>query len=263
MMKGKKGIIFGVANKRSIAWGIARELLESGAEVAFAYFGERLRDGLEKLIAEYPDSNCRLYECDASNDEQVEAVAKQFEGDYGKCDFLVHSIAFADKNALSGDFYTVKRDAFLQAIDVSAYTLVSITRAFVPLLNEGASVLALSYLGGVKVVKNYNTMGVAKATLEACVRYLASDLGSQKIRVNAISAGPVNTLAARGIPGFTNMLKVHRLVAPLGENTTADEVGKAGFFLLSPMSSGMTAEIMYVDGGYSQMGLAGMEAYNL
>jgi len=261
IMKGKKGIVFGVANQRSIAWGIAQKLMENGAEVAFSYFGDRIKGTLDKLLVDHPE--CKMYDCDASDEDQIQRVADQFKADFGTCDFIVHSIAFADKSYLEGDFLSTPKNVFLQAMDISAYTLVSMTRAFAPFLNPGASVLALTYLGSEKVVHNYNVMGVAKAALEACVRYLANDLGPKGIRVNAISAGPVNTLAARGVSDFTQLLKIHRRVAPLRENTTPEHAGGAGLFLLSDLSNGITGEIMYVDGGYNITAVGPLEAYNL
>ncbi|HSQ43304.1 MAG TPA: enoyl-ACP reductase [Fibrobacteraceae bacterium] len=261
MMNGKKGIVFGVANQRSIAWGIAQKLMENGAEVAFSYFGDRLKGTLEKLLADKP--NAKLYDCDASDESQIQATAERFKADFGSCDFIVHSIAFADKTYLEGEFLPTPKQVFLQAIDISAYTLVAITRAFEPILNPGSSIVALTYLGSQRVVLNYNVMGVAKATLEACVRYLANDLGPKGIRVNAISAGPVNTLAARGISDFTHLLKIHRKVAPLRANTTPEQVGGAGLFLLSELAVGVTGEILYVDGGYNTMAVGAMDAYNL
>jgi enoyl-[acyl-carrier protein] reductase I len=248
-MKGKKGIIFGVANDRSIAWGIAKKLLENGAEAAFSYNGERLKRNLDKLLQDYPES--KLYDCDVSSEENILRVAEQYKADVGACDFLVHAIGFADKSYLEGQFLPTPKDVFMQAMDISAYSLVSLTRAFKPMMAKGSSVLALTYLGSEKVVQNYNVMGVAKAALEAIVRYLAYDLGPEGIRVNAISAGPVNTLAARGISDFTSLLKIHSRTAPLRENTTPEHVGGAAYFLLSDLSCGVTSEIMYVDGGYN------------
>ncbi|MDR3000308.1 MAG: enoyl-ACP reductase [Fibromonadaceae bacterium] len=259
-MKGKKGIIFGVANDRSIAWGIAKKLLDDGAEVAFSYNGERLKRNLEKLLQDYP--GCKLYDCDVSNEENISTVAQQYKADVGKCDFLVHAVGFADRTYLEGQFLPTPKDAFMQAMDVSAYSLVSLTRAFKPLMSSGSSVLALTYLGSEKVVQNYNVMGVAKAALEAMVRYLAYDLGPEGIRVNAISAGPVNTLAARGISDFTDLLKIHRKIAPLRENTTPEHVGGAAYFLLSDLSCGVTSEIMYVDGGYNTVTVGPISAYD-
>jgi enoyl-[acyl-carrier protein] reductase I len=235
--------------------------MENGAEVAFSYYGDRIKATLDKLLADKPEA--KLYDCDCGDEAQIEKVADQFQADFGSCDFIVHSIAFADKSYLEGEFLPTPKSVFLQAIDISAYTLVSITRSFRPFLNPGASILAMSYLGAEKVVQNYNVMGVAKAALEACVRYLASDLGPHGIRVNAISAGPVNTLAARGISDFTHLLKIHRKVAPMRENTTPEHVGGAGLFLLSDLSCGVTGEIMYVDGGYNVTAVGSLDAYNL
>lgn len=262
-MKGKKGIVFGVANQRSIAWGISQRLLDAGAEVAFSYMGERLKPSIEKLLSEYPNNTSKLYECDASQEEQIYKVADQFKADYGQCDFIVHSIAFANKEYLSGNFYDTPKEAYLQALDISAYTLLAMTRAFMPMMTAGSSILALTYLGSEKVVQNYNVMGVAKAALEANVRYLAHNLGPHGIRVNAISAGPVNTLAARGISDFTDLLKIHRKMAPLRENTTPEHVGGAGYFLLSEMAKGITGEIMFVDGGYNTIAVGPIDAYNM
>lgn len=259
-MKGKKGIVFGVANNRSIAWGIAKKLLDMGADVAFSYMGERTRANIEKLLVDYP--GCKLYDCDVSDESQIQKVAEQYRAEVGQCDFLVHAVAFADKSYLDGMFLPTPKEVFLQAMDISAYSLVSMTRAFEPMMAPGSSVLALTYLGSEKVVHNYNVMGVAKAALEACVRYLAYDLGPKGIRVNAISAGPVNTLAARGISDFTDLLKIHRRVAPLRENTIPEQVGGAGYFLLSELSCGVTSEIMYVDGGYNTIAVGPIEAYN-
>ena len=259
-MKGKKGIIFGVANDRSIAWGIAKKLLDDGAEVAFSYNGERLKRNLDKILQNHP--GCKLYDCDVSNEENVLKVAEQYKAEVGQCDFLVHAIGFANKDYLKGAFLPTPKDVFLQAMDVSAYSLVSLTRAFKPSMAKGCSILALTYLGSEKVVQNYNVMGVAKAALEAIVRYLAYDLGKDGIRVNAISAGPVTTLAARGISDFTDLVKIHRKIAPLHETTTLEHIGGAAYFLLSELSSGVTSEIMYVDGGYNTVAVGPMAAYD-
>jgi enoyl-[acyl-carrier protein] reductase I len=260
-MKGKKGIIFGVANDRSIAWGIAKKLMDDGAEVAFSYNGERLKRNLDKLLQEHPE--CKLYDCDVSSEENILKVAGQYKADVGQCDFLVHAIGFADKSYLEeGKFLPTPKDVFLQAMDISAYSFISLTRAFKPAMVKGCSVLALTYLGSEKVVQNYNVMGVAKAALESSVRYLAYELGSEGIRVNAISAGPVNTLAARGISDFTDLVKIHRKIAPLRENTTLEHIGGAAYFLLSDLSCGVTSEIMYVDGGYNTVTVGPISAYD-
>jgi enoyl-[acyl-carrier protein] reductase I len=263
LMKGKKGIVFGVANQRSIAWGIAKELLDAGADVAFAFLGERTKPVLQKLVADYADRDCKFYECDASDEAQLQSIKEQYEQDYGQCDFLVHSIAYADKDCLGGKFFDVTKESFLRSIDISAYSLVAMCRIFYPLMKPGSTILALSFLGAVRVIQNYNTMGVSKAALEACLRYMANDLGPVGIRVNAISAGPVNTLAARGISKFTDMLKVHRNIAPMRDNTTNSQVGKSALYLLSDMSQGVTGEIHYVDGGFAMVALGNFEGYNL
>lgn len=255
LLEGKTGIVFGVANKRSIAWGIAQSLAREGMRLAFTYQGERLKENVEALTSTIPGS--LLVQCDVTNDADVEAVYAEVDREFGRLDALLHSIAFAPKEDLEREFVQTSRDGFKTAHDISAYSLVSLTRAALPLFEKagGGSVLALSYYGAQKAVEGYNVMGVAKASLEASVRYLASNLGPQNIRVNAISAGPVNTLAARGIKGFTGMLKHHADRAPLRRNVELEELGNAGLFLLSPMSSAITGEIMFVDCGYNIVGL--------
>ena len=261
LMKGKKGIIFGVANQRSIAWAIAQSMISQGAEVAFAYLNERLRPTVEKLTKDIP--NVKLYECDVTKPETITSTFEGLKNDFGSIDFLVHSIAFADKEDLGGSFRETSREGFSMACDISAYSLISLANAAEPIMNDGGSILALTYLGSVKACYNYNVMGVAKAALEANVRYLAVDLGERGIRVNALSAGPIKTLAARGIPGFSNFLKIHEKTAPLKRCTTVEEVGDVGLFLCSDLSRGMTAEVLYVDGGFSQVGVGPLESYNL
>lgn len=251
LLEGKTGIVFGVANRRSIAWGIAQALSREGMRLAFTYQGERLRDGVEALTSTLPGS--LLLPCDVSSDEAVQAVFQQVDAEFGRLDALVHSVAFAPREDLEGDFVNTSREGFKVAHDISAYSLVGLTRAALPLFerNGGGSVLALSYYGAVKAVPGYNLMGVAKASLEASVRYLAANLGPRNIRVNGLSAGPVNTLAARGIKGFTEMMRHHADRAPLRRNVELEEVGNAAMFLLSPLASGITGEIMYVDCGYN------------
>ena len=260
LMAGKKGVILGVANHRSIAWGIAKSLKAQGAEVAFTYLNERMKSGVEKLTSEIEGVN--LYECDVTKPETIEATFKGIEQDLGKIDFVVHSLAFANKDELDGEFLNTSSEGFDLACGISAFSLVSITKAALPILNEGASIVALTYLGADKIVTNYNVMGVAKAALEASVRYLANDLGPKGVRVNAISAGPVKTLAAKGISNFSKLLKIHEQVAPLRHNTTIEEVGDVGMFLCSDLSRGITAEVMYVDGGYRQIAVGPLTAYN-
>jgi enoyl-[acyl-carrier protein] reductase I len=255
MLEGKTGIVFGVANKRSIAWAIAQALAREGMQLAFTYQGERLKDNVDELTSAIP--NAVVMPCDVTKDEEIETVFKEFGDRFGRLDALLHSVAFAPKEELEGDFINTSRDGFKVSHDISAYSLVALSRAALPLFEKsgGGSVLALTYLGATKAVEGYNVMGVAKASLEASVRYLAANLGPKNVRVNALSAGPVNTLAARGIKGFTTMLKHHAERAPLRRNVELAEIGNAGLFLLSPMSSAITGEVMFVDCGYNIVGL--------
>ena len=255
LLEGKTGIIFGVANKRSIAWAIAQALSAAGMRLAFTYQGERLKETVEGLTAGIDDAV--LLPCDVTSDEEIAAVFEEIGSKFGTLDALVHSVAYAPKEELEGEFINTSRQGFLTAHDISAYSLVALTRAAMPLMEKagGGSVLALTYYGAEKAVEGYNVMGVAKASLEASVRYLAANLGPRNIRVNAISAGPVNTLAARGIRGFTGMLKHHAERAPLRRGVELVEIGNAGLFLISGMSAAMTGEIMFVDCGYNIVGL--------
>jgi enoyl-[acyl-carrier protein] reductase I len=255
LLQGKTGIIFGVANKRSIAWAIAQALAREGMRLAFTYQGERLKEGVESLSSTLQGS--MLLPCDVTNDAEIESVFRAVDEKFGRLDTLVHSVAFAPKEDLENEFLKTSRDGFKTAHDISAYSLVALTRAAAPMMlkNGGGSVLALTYYGAQKAVEGYNVMGVAKASLEASVRYLAANLGPQNIRVNAISAGPVNTLAARGIKGFTGMLHHHAEKAPLRRNVELEEIANAGLFLVSSMSSGITGEVMFVDAGYNIVGL--------
>jgi enoyl-[acyl-carrier protein] reductase I len=255
LLEGKTGVVFGVANKRSIAWAIAQALAREGMRLAFTYQGERLKENVAELAATIPNSP--VLECDVTKDADVANVFQQVDQEFGRLDAIVHSVAFAPKEDLENEFVKTSREGFKTAHDISAYSLVSMTNAALPLFEKsgGGAVLALSYLGAVKAVDGYNVMGVAKASLEASVRYLASNLGPKNVRVNAVSAGPVNTLAARGISGFTTMLKHHADRAPLRRNVTLEEIGNAALFLLSSMSSGVTGETLYVDCGYNIVGL--------
>jgi enoyl-[acyl-carrier protein] reductase I len=255
LLEGKTGIVFGVANKRSIAWAIAQALAREGMKLAFTYQGERLKESVGVLLETIPGS--LLLPCDVTNDEEIDSVFSTVQGEFGGLDALLHSVAYAPKEDLENDFVRTSREGFKIAHDISAYSLVALTRAAVPLFeqNGGGSVLALTYYGAEKAVEGYNLMGVAKASLEASVRYLAANLGPSNVRVNALSAGPVNTLAARGIKGFSTMLKHHADRAPLRRNVELDEVGNAGLFLLSPMSTAITGEVMFVDCGYNIIGL--------
>jgi enoyl-[acyl-carrier protein] reductase I len=255
LLEGKTGLIFGVANKRSIAWAIAQALSREGMRLAFTYQGERLKEGVESLSSTLKDS--LLIPCDVTNDAEIDAVYREVDEKLGRLDALVHSVAFAPREDLENEFVKTSRDGFKTAHDISAYSLVALTRGAIPLMekNGGGAVVALTYYGAEKAVEGYNLMGVAKASLEASIRYLAANLGPKNIRVNAISAGPVNTLAARGIKGFTGMLHHHAERAPLRRNVELEEIGNAALFLLSPMSSGITGEVMFVDGGYNIVGL--------
>src|SRR5205814_5158969 len=236
LLAGKLGIVFGVANKRSIAWAIAQAWHKAGARLAFTYQGERLKENVEELAGTF-GADTLILPCDVTKDNEIGRVFQIVSEKFGKLHLLLHSVAFAPKEALEGEFVNTTREAFRIAHDVSAYSLVALSRAAAPLMSEGGSILAMTYYGAEKVVPHYNVMGVAKAALEASVRYLAYDLGPKKIRVNAISAGPVNTLAARGIAGFTQLHKHYEEHAPLKRNVEPRELGAAGLFLASDMSA--------------------------
>jgi len=257
IMKGKKGLIIGVANNKSIAYGIAKAIHEQGGEFALTY----LNDQLKKRVGPIADSfGCKnIYELDASRPEQIKQLKENIEKDYGKIDFIVHAVAFAPREALDGEFVNTTKEAFNIAMDISVYSLIEITKELLPVLNQGASIVTLSYLGSVKHIPHYNVMGVAKAALEASVRYLAVDLGVRGIRINAISAGPIKTLAASGIGDFRFILKWNEANAPLRKNVTTNEVGNSAMYLLSDLSSGVTGEVHYVDSGYNIVGMAAVE----
>jgi len=252
LMDGKKGLIIGVANKHSIAWAIAQATAREGAQLFFNYQNERLRENVEELVQTMPGA--KAFPCDVGHDGQIDALMKQVGQEFGRLDFLVHSVAFAPREELTGQFVNTTRQGFAMALDVSAYSLVAVTRAAVPLMTNGGSVVTLTYLGSERVVPHYNVMGVAKAALESTVRYLAHDLGPKNIRVNAISAGPIKTLAARGVAGISKMVDHHREFAPLRRATEQAEVGDTALFLVSPLGRGITGEVIYVDGGYHILG---------
>jgi enoyl-[acyl-carrier protein] reductase I len=254
LLEGKTGLIFGVANKRSIAWGVAQSLAGAGMRLAFTFQGERLQAPVTELAATLAHEPL-VYPCDVTSDDDIDDVFARVQADMGRLDTLVHSVAFAPREELERDFVLTSREGFRVAHDISAYSLVALTRAALPLFERGGggSVMAMSYYGAEKVAPGYNVMGVAKASLEACVRYLAADLGARNIRVNAISAGPVNTLAARGIKGFTTMMKEHSDRAPMRRNVELREIGDTALFLASELSSGITGEVMHVDCGYNVM----------
>src|SRR5579859_981181 len=253
-LTGKLGIVFGVANKRSIAWAIAQAWHKAGAKLAFTYQGERLKENVEELAGTF-GSDTLLMPCDVTKDDDITNVFKTVTEKFGKLHLMLHSVAFAPKEALEGQFINTSRDAFRTAHDVSAYSLVALARAAAPLMSEGGSILAMTYYGAEKVVPHYNVMGVAKASLEASTRYLAYDLGPKKIRANCISAGPVNTLAARGISGFTEMLKHYEAHTPLKRNVLPEELGATGLFLASDGAAAITGQVLYVDCGYQIMGM--------
>lgn len=253
MLENKVGMIFGVANKRSIAWACASACAEHGAKMAFTYQGERLQENVKKLAAVLPDS--LVVPCDVTNQAEVDSAFAAVGEKYGRLDFVIHSIAFAPKEALEGEFVTTTREAFTTALEISAFSLTQIALAASPLMTNGGSIVTMSYYGAEKVVMNYNVMGVAKAALEASTRYLAADLGKQNIRVNAISAGPINTLSARGVKGMGSLLGYVAERSPLKRNVQASEVGNAALFLVSDLASAITGETIYVDCGYNIMGV--------
>ena len=253
-LAGKTGVIFGVANRRSIAWAIASAWAKAGAKLIFNYQGERLKENVEELTNEAMPGSL-LISCDVTKQEEVDTAFREVGEKFGRLDFLIHSIAFAPREALGGEYLNTSREAFLTALEISAYSLPQLARAAAPLMTEGGSIISMSYYGAEKVVAGYNVMGVAKAALEASTRYLAKDLGPRNIRINAISAGPIQTLSARGVSDFGTMLKHHAERAPLGRNVEPREVGQTAVFLCSPMSSAITGEVIYVDCGYSIMGI--------
>ena len=252
-MKGKKGLIVGVANNKSIAYGIAKACSEQGAQIAYTFLNEALEKRVRPIAEELGSD--KVYELDVNNQAHLDALAPALEKDFGKIDFVVHAVAFAPREALEGTFVDTTREAFDIAMGTSVYSLVSLTRACLPVMNDGGSILTLTYLGGPAYIPHYNVMGVAKAALESAVRYLAVDCGERGIRVNAISAGPIKTLAASGIGDFRMILKWNETNAPLKENVTIDQVGNSSMYLLSDLSSGVTGEVHYVDCGYNIMGM--------
>lgn len=254
ILENKTGIVFGVANKRSIAWAIAKAWHDAGAKLIFNYQGERLKENVEELLADFGDKT-PLFPCDVSSDQQISEFFQHVREKTSKVDFLLHSVAFAPRQALEADFLSTSREAFRIALDISAYSLVALAREVAPLMTDGGSIITMTYYGSVKVIPHYNVMGVAKAALESAARYLAYDLGPKNIRVNCISAGPVQTLAARGIAGFTQMLKHYEAHAPLRRSCSPAELGQVGLFLVSPGAASITGQTIYVDGGYEIMGM--------
>ena len=250
-LAGKTGVIFGVANRRSIAWAIAQAWHEAGAKLIFNYQGERLKENVEELAGTF-GKDTGIFPCDVGSDEQIDGFFGEVKKQTDRIDLLLHSVAYAPREALSGEFVQTTRQAFSIAHDISAYSLVGLSRAALPFMEKnGGSIVAMTYLGAARVVPHYNVMGVAKASLEAAVRYLSYDLGPRKIRVNAISAGPMNTLAARGVAGLTDMLKHYEARAPLRRNVELSELGATGLFLASDGAAAITGQTLYVDSGYS------------
>ncbi|NYZ11248.1 enoyl-ACP reductase FabI [Azospirillum sp. RWY-5-1] len=258
LMEGKRGLIMGVANDRSIAWGIAQAAAQHGAELAFTYQGEALAKRVRPL-AEQVGAKL-VVPCDVSDDASIDATFAALEAEWGSLDFVVHAIAFSDKNELDGEYLNTTRGNFLRTMDISCYSFTAVAQRAVPLMKNGGSLVTLSYLGAERVMPHYNVMGVAKAALEASVRYLAVDLGGRAIRVNAISAGPIKTLAASGIGDFRYILKWNELNAPLKRNVTIQDVGGAGLFLLSDIGAGVTGEVLHVDSGYHAVGMVAVDA---
>jgi enoyl-[acyl-carrier protein] reductase I len=253
LLEGKKALIFGLANDKSIAWGITQAFHREGAEIGISYAGEMLERRVKPLAEKI---GCRwVEECDVTRDDQISAVAEKAAQHFGKIDVLVHSIAFAGRDELTGPFYNTSREGFKNTLDISVFSFVALTKAFLPVMNPGASIMCLTYYGSVKVAPHYNVMGVAKAALESATRYLAYDLGPQKIRVNAISAGPIRTLAAAGVGGFRDMYKHFADMSPMRENVTIDDVGNAAVFLASDLSARVTGDVLYVDSGFNTVGV--------
>ena len=253
ILKGKKGLIVGVANAKSIAYGIAKACHDQGAQMAFTYLNDALKKRVEPIAEEFGSKF--VYELDVNNQAHLDGLADRIKADLGEIDFVVHAVAYAPKEALEGEFVNTTKEAFDIAMGTSVYSLLSLTRAVLPVLKEGGSVLTLTYLGGPKFVPHYNVMGVAKAALESSVRYLAHDLGARNIRVNAISAGPIKTLAASGIGDFRMILRYNEVNSPLKRNVTTEDVGNSAMYLLSDLASGVTGEVHYVDCGYNIMGM--------
>jgi enoyl-[acyl-carrier protein] reductase I len=253
LLSGKKAVIFGVANNRSIAYGIARAFRDNGAELALSWVGEALRRRVEPLAEEL--GAAYTFPCDVGRDDDIRAAADLVRSRWGKADILVHAVAFANRDELQGRYIDTSREGFALALDISAYSLVSLCKHFETIFSDDASVLTLTYYGAQKHITNYNVMGVAKAALEASVRYLAYDLGQRGVRINAISAGPIKTLASSGISGFSKIFNHIEKYTPLEKNVTIEEVGNTALFLASPLSSGLTGDIVFVDAGYHTSGI--------
>ena len=258
LMQGKRGLIMGLANDKSIAWGITQAVAAQGAELAFSYQGEALKKRVEPLAESLGQPH--LYECDVASDESIDALFAALKAEWGQLDFLVHAIGFADKNELRGRYVDTSRAGFALAMDISVYSFTAVCQRAAAMMGPGGSLLTLTYFGAERVMPHYNVMGVAKAGLEASVKYLAEDLGKDGIRVNAISAGPIKTLAASGIGDFRYIMRWNELNSPLRRNVTQEEVGKAALYLLSDLGSGTTGENLHVDAGYHIVGMKAIDA---
>ncbi|GER79528.1 MAG: enoyl-ACP reductase [Anaerolineae bacterium CFX3] len=253
LLDGKNALIFGLANDKSIAWGITQAFHREGAAIGISYAGEMLKRRVTPLAEQV---GCQwLEECDVTSDEQIAAAAEKAAAHFGKIDVLVHSVAFAGRDELTGPYYNTSREGFKNAMDISVFSFVALAKAFQPILNPGASLICMTYYGSVKVAPHYNVMGVAKAALESSTRYLAYDFGPQKVRVNAISAGPIRTLAAAGVGGFRDMYKHFADMSPMRENVTIEDVGNAAVFLASDLSAKITGDVLYVDSGFNIVGV--------
>lgn len=253
ILAGKRGIVFGVANNKSIAWACAQMCADQGAQLAFNYLGDAQEKRVRELVRDLP--NAIVMPCDVSKDDQIESFYKGIQKEWDAVDFIIHSVAYTEKENLKDKFMVVTRESFASTLDVSAYSLLAVTKAALPLMKNGGSVITMTYYGGEKVVPRYNVMGVAKAALESCAKYLAHDLGEFGIRVNAISAGPIRTLSSSAIPGIKEMLENAQKFSPLKRNITADDVARTALYLLSDLSSGVTGEVLHVDSGYHTLGM--------
>lgn len=253
ILAGKRGIVFGVANNKSIAWACAQICAEHGAQLAFNYLGDAQEKRVRELVKDLPD--VIVMPCDVSKDDQIEAFYSGIQKKWDAVDFIIHSVAFTEKENLKDKFMVVTRESFASTLDISAYSLLAVTRAAIPLMKNGGNILTMSYYGAEKVVPRYNVMGVAKAALESCAKYLAYDLGEIGIRVNAISAGPIRTLSSSAIPGIKEMLENSQKHSPLKRNVTTEDVARSALYLLSDLSSGVTGEVLHVDCGYNTLGM--------
>ncbi len=253
LLEGKKGVVLGVANNKSIAWACAQLCLEQGASLAFNFLGEAQEKRVRELVKDIPSA--LVIPCDVSKDSEIEGFFREIEINFGKIDFIIHSVAFTEKENLKDKFMVVTRESFASTMNVSAYSLVAVAKVALPLLNPGSSIVTMSYYGAEKVVPKYNVMGVAKAALESCAKYLAYDLGEYGVRVNAVSAGPIRTLSSSAIPGIKDMLESAQKFSPLKKNITADDVARSTLYLLSDLSQGVTGEVLHVDGGYNTLGM--------